>query len=526
MKTETKKLEIHDVTLRDGFQKAGIAKQTVDLKLRITEELDLFGMDVIEAGWPGTHPSDTQFFKLMQGRSLRHAELAAFGSTAKIDVNPENDKNIQDLLESGAKRVSLVGKSSYWQVTEALGTTGPKNLDTVGKSIEFLKRNGLKVYFDAEHLFDGFKINPKYTLDVLMTAKEAGANGIILCDTNGGFMPQDIYRITKIIKRRLGNYPLGIHCHNDSETGVANTLEGIRGGAEFVQGTINGYGERVGNANLCSLLPNLVKKLGYDLNVNLKGLTALANFVASEAHLSLPEDAPFVGRLAFAHKGGLHVNAVGKNTSSYEHIMPEDVGNSRVIVNSEYGGKANIRETAKSYGFLLTEGDIQKLTKQMEEMGELGEAQNYLLIRRHLGLDDQFKVIERKVINSDYSIKAILRLAINGNEQLVAANGAGSLNAFDNALRKGVSPQFPEIEKIKLLEYKIVVPKIGETKKYGTDAQVKVSIKLSSNGDTWTTEARGDDMDKAAQNALTEGYIYWLSIKNLENQHSLNVDPS
>lgn len=516
-------IEIYDTTLRDGFQGAGMAKQTVEKKLRIAERLDIFGVDKIEGGWPGANTVDTEFFRLIQGIKLKNAELVAFGSTARIGIEPENDKNIQDLLESGAKHITLVGKSSYKHVSEALNATGLENLDTIRKSIEYLKKHGAIVYLDAEHFFDGFKQNREYTEEVLRTARDAGADGITLCDTNGGSMPDEIYKLTKLIFKRLGNYPLSIHTHNDSGNAVANTLAAIKAGVTSVQGTINGYGERAGNMNLCTLLPNLVFKYGHKLRIDMRDLTDLANFVASEAYMILPENAPFVGKYAFAHKAGLHVSAVGKNPDLYEQIKPEDVGNKRTIINSEYGGKANIRETAKTFGFELKDMDIKILTAKMEEMGELGEAQNYLLIRRYLGLEDQFKVIERKVINSDYSVEAILRLNINGNEQLIAANGTGSLNAFDNALRKGISSEFPEIEKIKLMEYKIVVPKQGETEKYGTDAQVKVSIVLSSNGDSWTTEARGDDMDKAAQTALSEGYIYWLARKN---QSSLKVETS
>lgn len=527
VKKKLSNIEIYDCTLRDGFQGAGMATQTVDKKQRITEALDAFGIDKIEGGWPGANNVDTEFFKLMQGVKLNHAVLVAFGSTARIGVSPENDKNIQDLLESRARYVTLVGKSSYKHVREALGATGLENLDTVGSSIEYLKKHGLTVYLDAEHFFDGFKGNQKYTREVLETAKEAGADGITLCDTNGGCLPDEISRITRLTQRRLGNYPLSIHTHNDSGNAVANSLSAIKAGVISVQGTINGYGERAGNVNLCTLMPDLVFKYDYKLGINIKGLLNLANFVAAEAHMILPDNAPYIGKYAFAHKGGLHVSAVAKNSELYEHVQPEWVGNKRVIINSEYGGKANIRETAKKHGFELTDDDVKELAGKMEEMGELGEAQNYLLIRRHLGLNDLFEVVERKVTNSDYCVEAILRIKIGGSKRLVVANGTGSLNAFDTALRKGVSSEFSEIDKIKLLEYKIIVPKKGETEKYGTDAQVKVSITLSSNGDTWTTEARGEDMDKAAQSALTEGYIYWLAKNDLiKNQSSLKVESS
>lgn len=519
-------IQIYDVTLRDGFQNAGIARPTVDMKRRIAYALDGFGVSFIEA-MSSANPVDREFLKQMQGHELENATLVDFGSTAKIGVNPEDDNTIQYLLESQTKYVTLVGKGSHWQVTDALGATGPENIDTVGRSIEYLKRHGRMVFLDAEHFFDGFKGDPDYSLEVLTSAIEAGADGITLCDTNGGSRFDEVYKITKAVKSKLGDFPIGIHTHNDCELAVANTLAAVGAGAVLIQGTINGYGERTGNANLCTLIPDLVFKYGYDLRVNMTGLTALANFVAKEVKISLPLDAPYVGSIAFAHKGGLHVSAVSKDPSLYEHIQPEWVGNRRVIINSEYGGRSNIREIAKKYGFTLTEEDVRLLSAEMDKRGELGEAQDYLMLHRYCGRSEPFKIQRRKVIDSDESIQAVLKLKVNGISQLVAATGTGSLNAFDNTLKKGISPVFSDINNIRLAGYKVVVPETDGVERYGTDAQVTVFITLSSNGDTWTSVARGDDQDKAAQEALTDGYKYWFAIKNnLNNKSSLNVEPS
>lgn len=519
------KIKIYDVTLRDGFQRAGMVKQEVDMKIRIAHLLDRFGLDIIEGGWPGSTEADTEFFRKMQGEKLSHAILAAFGSTARIGVNPEDDKTMDDLLGSGAKCVTLVGKSSLRHATEALGATGGQNIDTVARSIQFMKRYGRIVYLDAEHFYDGFKEDPSYSEDVISAAVEAGVDGVTLCDTNGGSMPEEIYGITKKVKARFSKLELGIHAHNDSETAVANTLAAVRAGAGLVQGTINGYGERPGNANLCSILPNLVYKYGYRLNMDLRRLTNLANGVASEVGIPLPDDMPYAGKNAFAHKAGLHVSAVGKDPSLYEHIKPEWVGNKRRIVMSEYGGKANVRETAKTHGFTLSEEDIRILSSRLEENGELGEAQNYLLIHRYLGLKEPFEIIRRKVIDADDLIQAILKIKVNGVVQLVSANGTGSLNAFDNALKKAISPEFPDVNTIRLTGYKSVVPE--DTEKYGTDATVTVTIVLSSNGDKWTTVTRGPDQDKANQKALSEGYAYYLIKKGfLKEKAGLNVEPT
>lgn len=526
MKAELQQnIKIYDVTLRDGFQRAGMVKQEVEMKIRIARILDRFGILTIEGGWPGSTPTDTEFFKRMQEEHLEHAVLVAFGSTARIGVNPEKDKTMADLLESGARCLTLVGKSSYRHAKDALGVTGSENIDTVARSIQFLKKSGRTVYLDAEHFFDGFKENAAYSMDVLSAAAEAGVDGITLCDTNGGSMPEEVYEITKVAKNKLGGIELGIHAHNDSETAVANTLAALRAGARVVQGTINGYGERPGNANLCSIMPILIFKYGYRLNMDMRGLTKLANDVASEVGIPLSPYTPFVGDLAFAHKGGLHASAVSKDPSLYEHIQPEWVGNKRVIVMSEYGGKANIRETAKTHRFHLTEEDIRLLAPLAEEMGELGEAQNYLLIHRYLGFSEPFEILRRKVIDADDLIQAILKIKVNGEVKIVAADGTGSLNAFDAALKKAISPVFPDVSTIRLADYKVIVPK--GTQKYGTDAQVTVSIVLSSNGDTWTTGARGLDQDKAAQKALFEGYEYYFIKKGLvNNKAGLNVEPS
>ena len=520
-----KRVEIYDTTLRDGSQAEEVSFSLED-KIRIAIKLDEFKIDYIEGGFPGSNPKDLQFFKEMRDYELKHSKLVAFGSTHHPRKKPENDEIFNKLIEVKTPVVTIFGKSWTIHVKEALKTSLEENLEIIRNSVRYLKANVEKVFYDAEHFFDGFKEDKDYALATIKAAKEAGADCIILCDTNGGTLPFELADIFKEVKKALGkDVALGIHAHNDSECAVANSLEAVRLGATQVQGTINGIGERCGNANLCSVIPNLVLKMGYYCSCKdvLHKLTQVSKYVFEIANLPHPSKLPFVGRSAFAHKGGVHVSAVLKNPRTYEHIDPELVGNSRRVLVSELSGKSNIIYKARELGIEL-EIDSPLLTKVVEEIKKL-EAQGYefeaaeasleLLIYKLIGEPKQyFELLSYKVFdlrmdggNAQSEATVLVRVPPGvGEVEHTAALGNGPVNALDNALRKALERFYPQIKEMELEDYKVrVLPGLP-----GTSSRVRVFILSKSKDKKWGTVGVSTDILEASCQALIDSYTYKL----------------
>ncbi len=514
-----KKIYIYDTTLRDGTQGEGISFSSED-KLKVARKLDQLGITYIEGGWPGSNPKDMEFFKQASKINFKNAKLSAFGSTCRAFTDPAEDKNLTSLLESGAKVIAIFGKTWDFQVIEALQTTLEENLRMIRESIAYLKSHNLEVIFDAEHFFDGYKANPEYALAALQAAADGGADWLTLCDTNGGSLPNEVTQIVSHVKSVLRT-PLGIHAHNDSDLAVANSLAAIVAGAEQVQGTINGYGERCGNANLCSIIPNLQLKYGYDcIGELIKNLTEVSRYIDEIANVVQRANQPFVGKSAFSHKGGIHVSAILKNAKTYEHMEPETVGNQRRVVVSELAGQSNLLFKAQELGIHVDKQHPQTKTliaeiKEMEHQGyqfEAAEASFELLLRRAFSdiedviSLDSFKMLIEKRGEQKVASDAIVKLNFNGNVHVTAAEGNGPVNALDNALRKILEDFYPDLKSMYLSDYKVRV--IDE--KDGTAAKIRVLIE-SSNGETsWSTIGVSENVIEASWFALADSYRYAL----------------
>jgi 2-isopropylmalate synthase len=518
---------IYDTTLRDGTQGEGISL-TVEDKLKIARQLDKFGVDYIEAGWPGSNPKDLEFFKRCQSEEFQHAKITAFGSTRRMGIAVEDDPNIVSLLESGAQTIAIYGKTSSFQVTEALRTTLQTNLEMIHDSISYLKANGREVIFDAEHFFDGFKENPDYALECLHTAEQAGADWIVLCDTNGGTLPFEVESIVSKVCAELTT-PIGIHTHNDGELGVANSLMAVRAGATQVQGTINGYGERCGNANLCSIIPNLVLKMGMQClrsKEDVARLTSTAHYISEIANVALPNSQPFVGYSAFAHKAGMHVNAIAKNPVTYESISPDSVGNHRRILISELSAGDNLVYKAQELGYDVdrhnpkTRSMLQRI-KQLEFEGyqfESAEASLELLIRESFtGEPSFFELISFRASN-EYSkmasteSEAQVTVRVNGQIKRSTSKGIGPVNALDHAMRNVLSAVFPAVSETQLVDYKVRVLD-GSA---GTASKVRVLIETTNGKITWTTIGVSENIIEASCKALVDSFNYLLCHTDLE----------
>ncbi len=523
-----RKIEIYDTTLRDGAQAEEISFSLED-KIRIALKLDEFGVDYIEGGWPGSNPKDAQFFKEIRDYKLKNAKIVAFGSTHHPSKTPEKDENLQNLLKAETEVVTIFGKSWKIHVTEGLKISPEKNLEIVENSIKFLKNHGKRVFFDAEHFFDGFKEDKDFALSVLKTAKEAGAEVLVLCDTNGGTLPHELREIIKTVKNELGDdTKLGIHAHNDSECAVANSIEAVLLGISQVQGTINGIGERCGNANLCSIIPSLVLKLGFDCQAkkNLHKLTALSKYVCEIANLTHPGRLPFVGRSAFAHKGGVHVSAVMKNPAMYEHIDPSLVGNTRRVLVSELSGKSNILYKIRELGIELNVENalINKIVEEIKKLEaegyefEAAEASFELLVYTLLGEPKEyFELLSYRVIDTKEHPKrpfceatVLLRVPPKvGEVEHTAALGYGPVHALDNALRKALERFYPVIKEMSLEDYKVrVLPGLP-----GTASKVRVFILSKSGNKKWGTVGVSTDILEASCKALVDSYTYKLFLE-------------
>ena len=520
---------IYDTTLRDGAQREGLSLSLED-KLRIARALDDLGIPFIEGGWPGANPKDVQFFWQLKEEPLTQAEVVAFCSTRRPGVRAADDQMLQAILAAGTRWVTIFGKSWELHVTEGLKTTPEENLAMIRDTIEYLRSQGRRVIYDAEHWFDGYKQNRDYALETLESAIAAGAEWLVLCDTNGGTLPHEIGEILRdVVEATGGGIPIGIHTHNDGETAVANALAAVMAGARMVQGTINGYGERCGNANLCSLIPNLQLKLGYSCiqETQLAQLTYTARLISEVVNLAPDDHAPFVGRSAFAHKGGIHVSAVERNPLTYEHISPERVGNVRRIVISDQAGLSNIIAKARSFGLELDKQDpacrqILGQLKALENQGyqfEAAEASFDLLMREALGRRQQMFEIKGFQVHSDMlhataicyrNALATVKVAVSGKDILSAAEGNGPVSALDAALRKALVNFYPEIAAFYLTDYKVRILDGGA----GTSAKTRVLIESSNGHQRWTTVGVSTNILEASYQAVVEGIEYGLLLES------------
>ena len=514
-------VKIYDTTLRDGSQAEDISFSVED-KLRIAQKLDELGIHYIEGGWPGSNPKDLQFFQEIKSASLSRAKIAAFGSTSRPRTLPKDDTNIRTLIEAGTGVVTIVGKSWDVHPLEALKITLDQNLEMIYGSIQFLKEHVAEVIFDAEHFFDGFKNNPQYALSTLKAAQEAKADWIVLCDTNGGTFPGEIQSIIREVKKKIA-VPLGIHVHNDTELAVANTILAVEEGVGMVHGTINGYGERCGNANLCSIIPNLKLKMGIDCITDdqLKKIAEVSRFVSELANLPHNKYLPYVGESAFAHKGGVHVSAIRKRDATYEHVSPERVGNHRRVLISDLSGESNILYKAAEFKIDLESKDpkVRKILddlKHLENEGfqfEGAEGSFEILVKKALGQHRKFfelmgfrVVVEKKTEEESPLSEATIMVRVRDHVEHTAAVGNGPVNALDNALRKALEKLYPELKEVKLLDYKV---RILSTKD-GTGARTRVLIESWDGQSKWGTVGVSENIIQASWQALVDSIDYKL----------------
>ncbi len=521
--SQDKRVILYDSTLREGDQSEYINFSKED-KLLILEKLDDFGMDYVEGGWPGANPRDAAFFKEAVRLNLEHARLVAFGMTRRPGKTASRDPAVQTILRSGVEVATVVGKTWDLHVKEALRASYTENLRMIRDSISFLKKRLREVFFDAEHFFDGYIANPGYALQCIRAAEEAGADCIVLCDTNGGMVPSRLQKIVRDVVPLVG-VPLGIHAHNDTDLAVANSLAAVEEGVVQVQGTINGYGERCGNANLCSVIPNLQFKLGIPCVSprNLKRLRECSRFVAELANQVPYRQRPYVGESAFAHKGGIHVSAVTKNPRTYEHIEPESVGNQRRFLVSDLSGKATVEEKAKQFGVDLRrkEGSAQEIVDALKEMEKKGyryegaEASFELLMKKAVGKRSKFfnlvgfRVLDEKKEEREppYS-EATVMIEVDGRVEHTAAEGEGPVNALDNALRKALEKFYPQLASVRLLDYKVRVLPSGE----GTASHVRVLIESGDGQEKWSTVGVSYNIIEASWQALVDAVEYKLQM--------------
>lgn len=516
-----KPIKIYDTTLRDGTQAEDISFSVED-KIRIAMKLDEFGIHYIEGGWPGSNPKDAEFFKKIKQISMKNARVVAFGSTKRPVLKVSDDPNIKALLDARTAAVTIFGKTWDLHVKDTLRISLKENLELIEDSISYLKRKVKEVFYDAEHFFDGYRANPKYAIETLRIAEAAGADCLVLCDTNGGMMPSELGRIIRDVSSSV-NAPLGIHVHNDSETAVANTITAVELGVTQVQGTINGYGERCGNANLCSVIPNIKIKLGLECisDTDLKKLRDVSRFVDEIANLRHFKRQPYVGDSAFAHKAGIHVSAVIKNPLTYEHIIPERVGNYRRVLISDLSGKSNVIRKAREFKIYIDRQsphlqEIVNTLKELENQGfqfEGAEGSFELLIRKTIGTHKRFfdligfrVIVEKRRENEDPISEATIMVNVGGKVEHTAATGNGPVNALDNALRKALERFYPELREVKLIDYKVRVLAPGQ----GTAAKVRVLIESGDNTKRWGTVGVSENIIDASWQALVDSIEYKL----------------
>ena len=514
-------IQIYDTTLRDGTQRKGISLSCED-KIRIAKKLDRFGVDFIEGGWPGSNPKDVAFFRKAQELEWQHAKIAAFGSTRRANLKPEDDPNLIALVESGAPVCTIFGKTWTLHVTKVMQTTLEENLLMIEESVAFLKAQGRRVIYDAEHFFDGYKADQNYAIQTLAAAVRGGAETLVLCDTNGGCLPQEVTEAVRTVRSAHPELQIGIHAHDDGGMAVANSIAAIQEGCMQVQGTINGYGERCGNANLCTVIPNLEIKLGLQClpEGHLAQLTEVSHFVSEIANLRPNEHQPFVGKAAFAHKGGIHVSAMRREATSYQHIEPELVGNEMLILVSELSGHSNLLSKAEDYGLDgVHKKDISAVLeeiKTLESRGfsfEAAEASVALLLSRQqenykppFEMVDFFVNVEHR--QGRIFAEATVKVMVNGQLLHTAAEGNGPVSALDMALRKALSDHYPVIDKFHLADYKVRILDSNN----GTNATTRVLIDTQNGTKRWSTVGASPNIIEASWRALVDSIEYGLMV--------------
>ncbi len=528
------KIELFDTTLRDGTQGEHVSLSAAD-KIRIAHRLDDFGIDVIEGGWPGSNPKDQEFFERARDEDWRHAQICAFGSTRRASLQPEDDPNLRALIEARTPAVSIFGKSWTLHVEVALGVTLEENLELIASSVGFLRSEGKRVVYDAEHFFDGYKQDESYALATLHAAAAAGADVLVLCDTNGGTLPSEIRRIVGRVYSEV-DARLGIHTHNDSGCAVANTLAAVEAGAVHVQGTINGIGERCGNADLCSVIPGLQLKMGFDCvdPGKLATLADVSGFVDDIANLDPVDRAPFVGRSAFAHKGGVHVSAVMKDPRAYEHLEPAVVGNRRRVLVSDLSGRSNVLYKAGELGLPVDGSEHAREAvariKELENLGysfEAAEASFELLVRSMRGEDVRFFELDRLRVRSEMDgahaqrSEATVAMRVAGHRELSAADGDGPVDAISRAVRKALAPFYAELDGIRLTDYKVRVL----NPQRGTAASVRVLIEHHDGETGWNTVGVSENIIDASWQALSDGLVYGLLQRGVKPTASEAQEP-
>lgn len=522
----TERVYLYDSTLRDGAQTSGVDFTSVD-KQDIARELDKFGIDYVEGGWPGANPTDDAFFNELP--KLKRTKLTAFGMTRRKDTSAANDPGLASLLNTGAKSICIVGKTWDFHVKKALEISLDENVKMVADSIKHIAEQKREAMFDAEHFFDGFKENKEYALKTIKAAYAASARWVVLCDTNGGTLPHEIEAIVHEVTKHVPGSHLGIHCHNDTDNAVANSLAAVRAGVRQVQGTLNGLGERCGNANLISIIPTLALKMGYDVGLSteqLKHLTHLSRFLDEKLNRNSDLYAPYVGASAFAHKGGLHVSAVVKNPKSYEHVEPEAVGNARRILVSNQAGKSNIMQRLNDIGIdgkKFPDSKIRELINAVKDKESQGyaydgaEASFELLARTVLERVPEFfklksfRVIDERRWNAKGELitlsEATARVEVDEKEHMIVAEGNGPVNALDQALRNALAKKYKMLSNIRLVDYKVRIL----TPDAGTGAVTRVLIESADNkGNRWITVGVSANVIDASYNALRDGLIYKL----------------
>lgn len=518
-------IKIYDTTLRDGTQGEDVSFQVKD-KIRIAHKLDELGIHYIEGGWPGSNPKDIAFFREIKKETLSQAKIAAFGSTRRAKITPDKDHNIRTLIAATPDVITIFGKTWDFHVREALRISLDENLELIHDSLLFLKENVSEVIYDAEHFFDGFKANPGYAIKTLQAAEDAKADCIVLCDTNGGNMPYEIVEIIKSVQKHIKT-PLGIHTHNDSECAVANSIHAVKQGIVHVQGTINGFGERCGNANLCSIMPAIRLKLGKACipDQQLQRLRDVSRYVYELANIAPNKHQAYVGNSAFAHKGGVHVSAILRNTETYEHIRPELVGNATRVLVSDLSGKSNILAKAKEFGIDVNSKDpvtqeILEKIKDMENCGyqfEGAEASFELLMKKSMGTHkNYFSVLGFRVVDEmgaddrQSTSEATVQIKVRGHVEHTAALGNGPVNALDNAIRKALVKFYPKLKELKLHDYKVRVLPHG----HGTASSTRVLIESGDKTSRWGTVGVSDNIINASYIALLDSIDYKLHADN------------
>ena len=510
-----RKISVFDSTLRDGAQGEGISFSAED-KLKIVRALDAIGVEFIEAGNPFSNPKDLEFFQKVADIRLENARLVAFGSTRRKDILPEDDDNLKSILLAGTEHIAIFGKCWDFHVTDIISTTLEENLRMISDTIDFLTERGKEVFFDAEHFFDGYKNNREYAMKALKAASDAGARSLVLCDTNGGCLPHEISEMTKAVIDAF-DIPVGIHCHNDSGCAVANTLAAVAEGAQEVQGTFIGFGERCGNANLTTVIANLQQKMGYSTipSESMEHLTETARLIGETANISFDENMPYVGRNAFSHKGGMHIDAAMKNTRSFEHIEPSVVGNSRRFLMSEVSGRSTVIKNIQKIAPNISKDSeetrmIIKRLKELEHIGyqfEGAESSFELLIRKQLGkYKPFFDLVDFKIIGErgqeagEHSAYAMVKINVEGTTKMSAAEGDGPVNALDKALRECLENFYPVLKKTSLTDYKVRVLDSRDA----TASKVRVLISTTDGVNEWTTIGVSKDIIGASLTALVD----------------------